>query len=59
MQFSDIEREVVILKAAIDFLGELVNRQLLKVRGSDPNCDIVFPSSLHQRLAAGGSCSIG
>lgn len=50
MIFSDIEREVIFLKAVKELIDEMVNCQVLKITGSDPESQIVFHSITHQRF---------
>lgn len=50
MTFSDLEYEVVALRAIIDSLDSMLNHQLFSVRGESPDCDIAFDSELGKRL---------
>ncbi len=48
--FSPIERELIALKALTDSLDSMLNHSVLTLRGTDPKTEIVFESSIHQRL---------
>lgn len=48
--FSPIEWELIALKALTDSLDSMLNHAVLTLRGNDPNTEIVFESSIHQRL---------
>ena len=48
--FSPIEWELIALKALTDSLDSMLNHAVLTLRGTDPNTEIVFESSIHQRL---------
>ncbi len=48
--FSAIEWELIALKALTDSLDSMLNHAVLTLRGTDPNTEIVFESSIHQRL---------
>ncbi len=47
---TDIESEVVLLKAVTEIIDSIVNFEMLELTGQDPNTVIVFPSSTHQKL---------
>jgi hypothetical protein len=49
-EFSPIERELVVLKALTESLDSMLNHAVLTLRGTDPNTEIVFETSIHQRL---------
>jgi hypothetical protein len=44
------EREVIILRAALESLDELVSHELFDLTGTDPDTEVVFKDSIHQRL---------
>jgi len=50
IKFSGIEQEVIILKAVIELINSMVNFEILSVEGIDPDSNIVFKSSTHQRF---------
>ena len=47
---SPIESEAVLLKAALDLIGEAANATVFRVTGTDPDSQIQFDSSLHQQF---------
>lgn len=47
---SPLEGEVVLLKATWDLIGEAANATVFKVTGIDPDSQIRFDSSLHQKF---------
>ena len=49
-EFSPIEWEMIALKALTDALDSMLNHSVMTLRGNDPNTEIVFDSSVHQRL---------
>lgn len=50
MPFTDIEEEVVFLKAVHDLIGSMVNYEVLSVVGTDPDSNILFRTMTHQRF---------
>jgi len=50
IKFSGIEQEVIILKAVIELINSMVNFEVLSIEGNDPESNIVFKSSTHQRF---------
>jgi len=50
MAHSEIEKEIIFLKAVQELIDEMVNHELLKVTGEDPHSEIRFKSSTHQRF---------
>lgn len=49
-KFSGVEQEVIILKAVIELINSMVNFEVLSIEGNDPESNIVFKSSTHQRF---------
>jgi hypothetical protein len=50
MKLSDIEDEVVFLKAIKEVIDSMVNFAMLTLRGSDPDSSVLFETSMHQRF---------
>ncbi len=50
LMLSDTEVEVVLLKAVKELVDSLVNPEILQVTGQDPDSEIRFHSSTHQRF---------
>ena len=50
LPFTPVEFEVIGLKALTNCLDSMMNHEVLSVRGSDPNTEIMFKSLIHQRL---------
>lgn len=50
MTLSDSEEEVVLLKAVWDLVDSMVNFEMLRLLGSDPDSTIMFETSTHQRF---------
>ncbi len=50
MQFNDIEREVIFLRASKELIDNMVNYEVLRIVGSDPNSEIRFESTTHQKF---------
>lgn len=50
MTLSDIEEEVILLKAIKEFIDSMVNFEVLDLLGNDPDCNILFKSITHQRF---------
>jgi hypothetical protein len=50
MAFTDIEEEIVFLKAVHDLIGSMVNYEVLSVVGTDPDSNIIFHTMTHQRF---------
>jgi hypothetical protein len=50
LKLNNIETEVVLLKAVEELVGTMVNFDLFQILGQDPNSQILFHSSAHQRL---------
>ena len=48
--FNEIEREAVFLSAVFEIANSMVNHVMLRVSGSDPDCEVVFASDEHRRL---------
>ena len=48
--FSDIEEEVILLKAVQELIDSMVNFEVLDLYGSDPDSNISFRSITHQRF---------
>jgi hypothetical protein len=47
---SDIEQEVIILKAVKELIDSMVNFDLMSLKGNDPDSNISFKSPTHQRF---------
>lgn len=50
IKFNQVEKEVIILKAILDLINNMVNHQVFKLLGEDPDCNISFYTEIHQRL---------
>jgi len=50
MALNDIEEEVILLKAAKEFIDSMVNFEMLDIYGTDSDSNILFNSSTHQKL---------
>ena len=50
MTFTDIEKEIIFLKAVQELIDEMVNYEVLEVTGNDPGSEIRFKSLIHQRF---------
>ena len=50
MRLSDIEEEVVFLKAIKEIIDSMVNFAMLTLHGSDPDSSVLFETSMHQRF---------
>jgi hypothetical protein len=48
--YSSIEREVILLRAITDLIDQMVNHSLFQVQGTTPDQNIVFRTSVHQKL---------
>ncbi len=49
-RFNEIEKEVVFLFAVFEIVNSMVNHVMLRISGSDPDCEVVFASDEHRRL---------
>ena len=49
MKLSDIEEEVVFLKAIKEIIDSMVNFAILTLHGRDPDASVLFETSMHQR----------
>ena len=49
MAFTDIEKEIIFLKAVQELIDKMVNYEVLEVTGTDPDSEIRFKSPIHQR----------
>lgn len=47
---SNIEHEVIILKAVKELIDSIVNYEMMSLVGGDPNSSILFNSSTHQKF---------
>jgi hypothetical protein len=47
---SDIEEEVILLKAIDELIDSMVNFEMLSLKGTDPDSSILFESMTHQRF---------
>ena len=50
MKISSVEQEVIILKAVKELIDSMVNYEMMSLVGDDPDSNIVFNSSTHQRF---------
>jgi hypothetical protein len=50
MGLSNIEEEVVFLKAPKEIIDSMVNFEVLTLHGNDPDSSILFKASIHQRF---------
>ena len=50
MKLSDIEEEVVFLKAIKEIIDSMVNFAILTLHGRDPDASVLFETSMHQRF---------
>jgi len=50
MALNGIEEEVILLKAVKKFIDSMVNFEMLQIYGSDPDSNILFNTSTHQKL---------
>jgi hypothetical protein len=50
LELTPIEEEVVFLKATLDAINSMVNFSILSLRGSDPDCSVVFETRTHQQF---------
>ena len=50
LMLSDTEAEVVLLKAVKELIDSIVNFEVLQLTGQDPDSQILFHSSTHQRF---------
>jgi hypothetical protein len=50
MTLSDIEEEVILLKAVKELIDSMVNFEVLDLYGNDPDSNILFKSITHQRF---------
>ncbi len=44
---NDIEKEIILLKAVIEMINDMVNHEMLEVRGNSPDCSVYFNSITH------------
>ncbi len=49
MAYSEIEKEVIFLKAIQELIGEMVNFEVLNLLGDDPHSEVRFKSMTHQK----------
>lgn len=47
---TDIEEEVILLKAVWELIASMVNFEMLKVYGNDPDSNVLFNTMTHQRF---------
>jgi hypothetical protein len=50
MPYSQIEKEVVFLKAIQVIIDEMVNHEVMKITGTDPDSQVLFKTMTHQRF---------
>ena len=48
MPYSDIEKEIIFLKAIQELIDEMVNYEVLNLSRKDPDSEIRFESITHQ-----------
>lgn len=50
MPLNDVEEEVILLKAVWELIDSMVNFEMLKLYGDDPNSSVRFETMTHQRF---------
>ncbi len=50
MTKNNIEVEVIVLKAVHDLIDEIVNCQIVEIRGNPERCEVYFHTAVHQKL---------
>lgn len=45
-----MKNEIILLNAITDIIDEMINKSLFTLVGKSPNCNILFHSSIHQKL---------
>lgn len=50
MNLSTIEQEIIVLKAVEEIIDSIVNYEMMSLLGNDPDSEIRFNSSTHQRF---------
>jgi hypothetical protein len=50
MTLNDVEEEVILLKAVWELIDSMVNFEMLKLHGHDPDSSIMFETRTHQRF---------
>lgn len=50
MTLSDVEEEVILLKAVWELIDSMVNVEVLQLRGQDPDSSVMFETVTHQRF---------
>jgi len=50
MAMENIEQEIIILKAVKELIDSMVNFELMSLVGNDPESNIMFKSSIHQKF---------
>lgn len=50
MALSNIEEEIILLRAVKELIDSMVNFEMLKLHGDDPNSSILFETVTHQRF---------
>jgi hypothetical protein len=48
--FNQIETEAVFLSAVFEAINSMVNHVMMRISGSDPDCEVVFKSDEHRQL---------
>lgn len=49
IKFSNVEKEVIFLKAFYDLVNDMVNYEIIELLGNDPHSEIRFKSMTHQK----------
>lgn len=49
VKFNDVEKEAIFLKVIYDLVNDMVNYEIIKLLGNDPNSEIRFKSMTHQK----------
>jgi hypothetical protein len=49
-KISDIEQEIIILKAIIEIIDSMVTYEIMSLVGDEPDSNILFKSSIHQKF---------
>ena len=50
MNITSLEQEIIILKAVKELIDSMVNYEIISLVGDDPDSNIMFKSSTHQKF---------
>lgn len=50
INYTDLEYEIIGLKATIDTIDSMVNREMLQIYGPSDKTEALFPDDIHQKL---------